>query len=238
MIIATHGILANAVPLNPLNTNLYAVYKAENNTNDSLGVYNGTAQGGLTYNTGKNGYAFIGNGTNAYVSISNNALNSLNTTFSFSFWVNLSTTSGVQAILWNKTYDGTNYYGWSLINNNQYWIFSIGNGTNDVQLQAPSFTSINTWYNVAITRLSSTRSRMYVNGLLVNNNSSFINPNFNLNMRPSIGVANFGPSFSNTIAYYFANNSKIDELNIWNRELTATEVTELYNSGSGKFYPY
>jgi len=30
---------------------------------------------------------------------------------------------------------------------------------------------------------------------------------------------------------------KLDEIAIWkNRELTSTEVTELYNSGAGKFY--
>jgi hypothetical protein len=37
---------------------------------------------------------------------------------------------------------------------------------------------------------------------------------------------------------YAFNGSKVDELNIWNKELTATEVTELYNAGTGKFYPY
>lgn len=29
-----------------------------------------------------------------------------------------------------------------------------------------------------------------------------------------------------------------DEVGFWKKELTATEVTEIYNSGSGKFYPF
>ena len=33
-------------------------------------------------------------------------------------------------------------------------------------------------------------------------------------------------------------NGNIDEVNLWNKELTATDVTELYNAGTGKFYPY
>jgi hypothetical protein len=33
------------------------------------------------------------------------------------------------------------------------------------------------------------------------------------------------------------NGSKIDELNTWNKELTAADVTALYNTGTGKFYP-
>jgi len=66
MILATHGILANSVPLSTLNNSLYAVYNAENNANDGLGFYNGTAIGGITYTAGKIGNAFTFNGTNAY----------------------------------------------------------------------------------------------------------------------------------------------------------------------------
>jgi hypothetical protein len=33
------------------------------------------------------------------------------------------------------------------------------------------------------------------------------------------------------------NGSKLDAIGVWNRVLTATEVTELYNSGNGKQYP-
>ena len=66
MILSTHGIV-NSGSSNPLNINLYAVYKAESNANDSLGTYNGTAQAGLTYSAGKSGNAFVFNGTNAFV---------------------------------------------------------------------------------------------------------------------------------------------------------------------------
>ena len=67
MILSTHGIIGSSGGVLPstLLTNLYAVYKAENNANDSLGTYNGTAQGGLTYTTGKSGNAFVFNGVNA-----------------------------------------------------------------------------------------------------------------------------------------------------------------------------
>ena len=29
----------------------------------------------------------------------------------------------------------------------------------------------------------------------------------------------------------------LDGVNMWNRELSASEITELYNSGNGKQYP-
>jgi len=227
---------ADSVGSSSLKTSLFAVYNGESNANDSYGSNNGIERGGLTYTTGKIGNAFNGNGTTSYVSLANNALNSLTGDFSFSFWVNLSTNSGAQAVLWNKTYDGTNFYGWSLINNNQFWYFAIGNGTNDIKLQSSAPAQINTWYHIVVTRLGSTRSRMYINGILVDSNTSTINPNFNSNMRPSIGAADFGPTYSNLVSYYLSNNSKIDALNIWNREITAAEVTELYNSGNGAQY--
>ncbi len=31
---------------------------------------------------------------------------------------------------------------------------------------------------------------------------------------------------------------QVDELAIWNRALSAAEVTQLYNSGAGKQYPF
>jgi hypothetical protein len=36
---------------------------------------------------------------------------------------------------------------------------------------------------------------------------------------------------------YNSSKIKIDSVSVWNKSLTATEVTELYNSGNGKQYP-
>jgi hypothetical protein len=33
-------------------------------------------------------------------------------------------------------------------------------------------------------------------------------------------------------------NTRLDEIGIWNRALTGTEITDLYNSGSGLTYPF
>jgi len=69
MITSINGILASSGAKSTLLNNLFAVYKAESNANDSLGVYNGTANGGVTYSAGKSGNAFTFNGTTAYVSL-------------------------------------------------------------------------------------------------------------------------------------------------------------------------
>ena len=99
-----YGILNNHVPTlratvmgkirSTLLDNLVSVYKAESNANDSLGAYNGTAIGGLTYTGGKSGNAFQFNGTNSYVSIPNTTAHlDFTGDFSISFWVNYNTTA-------------------------------------------------------------------------------------------------------------------------------------------------
>ena len=221
--------------ISTLSTSLYAVYKAESNANDSLATYNGTAQGGLTYTAGKSGNAFTFNGTNAYVTLPNNSLNSLTGDFSVSVWVNFATLTSIGDILSTFTSFGGNYFGVELYVL-AYFQFNVYNGTTTfTNLQntgAP--ISTNTWYNLVITRKASTGTKMYINGTLNVSNTSTQNPVYTTTNYATIGGSNSGGSYVNLAA----NGTKIDEVNIWNKELTATEVTELYNAGAGKFYPY
>jgi len=106
-----------------------------------------------------------------------------------------------------------------------------------VLLNYTTASLFNSWNNIVIIRKLSTGTKMYINGTLVASNSNVQNPNYHATMTPSIGATNYGPTFANLVQYYASNGSKIDELNVWNKELTETEVTNLYNSGTGKFYP-
>ena len=223
--------------ISSLLTGLYAVYKAESNANDSLGVYNGTAVGGLTYTAGKSGNAFTLNGTDAYVDLGNNIFNSFTSDFSISVWVNLNSVSGNQCILNNLSYNAGISNGWIFYMKNQIPSFEIYTNSGAYQpIGSPTILSTSTWYNIVVTRKSSTRSRIYVNGSLVVADTSSLNPTYVTTSIPipsTIGVWKYNAS---TKIWYL--NGKIDELNTWNKELTDTEVTDLYNAGSGKFYPY
>ena len=240
MILANHGIISSSggLPPSALLTDLYAVYKAESTANDSLGGYNGTAQGGLTYSTGKSGNSFTFNGTNAYVGLPNNSMN-LTGDFSISVWTNFSgVNADFQTVFSNFTYDGLNVYGFLFYYENQILNFSIRNNNGNFLLSYSTSSLFNSWNNVVITRKLSTGTKMYINGTLVASDSNIQNPNYHATMTPSIGATNYGPTYINLVQYYASNGTKIDELNILNKELTATEVTELYNSGTGKFYPF
>jgi len=215
-------------------TGLYAVYKAENNANDSLLNYNGTAQGGLTYTAGKSGNAFTFNGTNAYVSLPNNSLN-IPGDFSVSFWINAQSFPGGSYSVINSVNLSSIYYGWQIYLTANGITFDYYNGTTSIfSLGTGNLLTSNTWHHVSVVRKNNTGNKIYVNGTLAVSNTITTNPVSALTMYSNIGVAFFNGSYINPAN----SNTKIDEVNVWNKELTSTEVTDLYNAGSGKFYPY
>jgi hypothetical protein len=215
-------------------TNLYAIYKGENNANDLLGNFNGTAQGGLTYTTGKSGNAFTFNGSNAYVSLPTNQFK-FTSDFSISTWVNLEYTDATQRMICNYFYDGTNEYGWWLQYTGVHMQFQFVNSTGSVISILYNYSGKNNaWHHVTITKKLNGSLKLYINGALETTNTTTDNPRYTTTHYPAIGVMQYN---STTFTGFTANGSKIDEVNIWNKELTATDVTTLYNSGTGKFYP-
>ena len=198
-------------------------------TNDALLVNNGTAQGGLTYGVGKVGTAFQFNGSNSYVALPTNIFKKTGD-FSFSLWVNANALSGSQAIFGTYFYDGT-IYGWRLDFSNSGMNFGIF-GSSHVNLGISGTFNNGQWYHITVTRKASTGTKVYVNGTLNVSNTSTINPNYATTQYTTIGATQYQPS---TVTYYF--NGKIDGVNVWDKELTQSEITELYNSGNGKQYP-
>ena len=231
---------ADVVGSSSLKTSLVSVYNGESNTNDSKGMNNGTAQGGLTYTTGKIGNAFSFNGSNAYVKLTTDTMKFAGD-FSISAWCYFSGASAnTQTIFSNLTYDGTYGYGYYLYYMNNTLTFQINNSLpfasgGNVQLNY-GVNIFNGWHLVTVTRKSSTGTKMYLNGNLVANNTSTYNPNYHSNMIPSIGSTDYGTTYNGLVNYYSNSGTKIDALNIWTKELTASEVSELYNSGNGAQY--
>lgn len=237
MILANHGIISSSggLPPSTLLTNLYAVYKAESNANDSLSTYNGTAQGGLTYSTGKSGNAFTFNGTNAHVLMPVNSMKK--TTFSVNFWF-FNPSAQSASILTDFGNDGLNKGFYVDLNgNSSHTIRFVGfnSSTNTIALSAtgnPGF--LNRWSMTTIT-VSGTSVKIYLDGTLSASGTMSNTLNYVANSYPCIGAYKLN---NNTPSDYLSNGSKIDEYSVWEKEITSTEVTELYNSGSGKFYPY
>ena len=222
---------------NPLNTSLYAVYKAESNANDSLGTYNGTAQGGLTYTAGKSGNAFTGNGTTGWVNLPDNMWKPIGD-FSISQWIYVANKFDNAAEIFTSYNKSSSTIHWGiecLILFNDFQFVISRNSATQYVTSTPINTYVNQWINVTVTRKADTNVKIYVNGTLASTQPWTLNPIYHTTSYARIGVRHEDIGNNN---YPFYNGMKIDEVALWNKELTSTEVTELYNAGAGKFYPY
>jgi hypothetical protein len=203
---------------------------------DSYGTNNGTLMNGCTFTTGLIGKAFTFDGVNDYVQLPNNSFKPTNTDFSISAWVNFSgTTSNVQTIFSAMTAISTKGYGIILYYYNNALTFQISNASSDDLLNYTS-NIFSSWHLVTVTRKAGSSSKIYLDGTLVASNSLTNNPTFpNSNTYPSIGGTDY--SGTHSPQYFCASGTKLDAVTVWNKELTSTEVTTLYNSGAGKQYP-
>ena len=205
-------------------------------TNDALNTNNGTAQGGLTYGVGKVGTAFQFNGTNAFVSMVNNSFN-LTGDFSISTWLYLTNTGSNQDLFSNADIVSSVDRGYRLSfrGPTNFIRFSIYGGSIVNLDTTTSAIPLNTWTHVVATRKASTGSKIYINGVLSTSDTSVVNPNYAGTFAPCIGV--YKSTTTPSTINYLTNGSRIDALNIWNKELSTSEITELYNAGNGKQYP-
>ncbi len=203
--------------------NPVSYYYLDGNVNDALGVNNGT-NNGATSTTGKIGTAYSFDGATNYISL---GFENTAQSFTLGAWIYINayglvgaqyiggifgtgaTQSGYLSL---RVGDGTSG------NNNK--IFStFGNslgGYND-QIGA-TVLSLNTWYYVTTT-YDGTTLRVYVNGVDDGNSAPASTRTTGTNF--NIGV-------ENGISRYF--NGKIDEAIIYNRALTATQVSNLYQA--------
>lgn len=86
-----------------------------------------------------------------------------------------------------------------------------------------------TWYHVVVTQnTGSSVVTIYVNGSSIGTGSGTAS-NVNNSVDFEIGTATSASFFFDGI---------IDEVGIWNKVLTSTEVTDLYNAGAGLAYPF
>jgi hypothetical protein len=208
--------------------------------NNKFGMDNGTLVN-ATLTTGKIGNAFQFDGIDDYVALPNNSLN-FTGDFSVSAWIYVGNVSGEKYIISNSNGNALNInFGWvfGLFDNK----LSFGSYANTTYTFWTSTNSIvaNTWYHVLVTKKTSQSPKFYINGVLSNNTYPFQNASTE-STNPVYSSATY-PNIKSSIGTYMYNNGsnsygywigKLDALNVWTKELTQSEVTELYNSGNGK----
>jgi hypothetical protein len=226
--------------LTSLKTSLYAVYNGESNANDSFGSRNGTPMGGLTYTTGKIGQAFNFNGSTSYVDMGD-VMDVGTSSWSYSMWFNATNAFFTQTVFGKTIAAGVRGRIWAQIDNNKLVMGFDADATNVIIVETPALSVLaNTWYHVVFVLDRNDKLKLYLNGSLVsltttngtNNLIPYSATNYNTNNPFRIGAYT---ASDNTTAIGFY-SGKIDEFNIWNRVLTQSEITDLYNSGNGSQY--
>lgn len=231
-------ILGGGAAVNPLWNDLLAYYTADNTGNDALGNYNGTLTNGATYGTGiiNNGFSF--DGVNDYVDLGNNLDFDGTTPFSISCFVYHDTSFSTFAHYLSKISYSPSALGYQLNTSSdkiRFYLTALRNGGGYCYVETTnSVLTINTWHHVVMT-YDGSQDISGVNIYVDNTSVALSSLGNNLTGSTSNSDNSSIGAGSNGTAYYM--RGIIDEVGVWNRELTATEVTELYNSGAAKQYP-
>ena len=204
--------------------------------NDAVGTNHGTLMNGASFTTGKIGNAFTFDGVNDYVSFPTNSWNSLvGTDLTISLWVKFSSTAN-QTLISNMSSPSINVWsGWEIrLVGGQPTIYMWNNSGTGVGAQG-AVVSTNTWYHIVATRKKGSRTRIYINGSLAQTDTNTPDPSINGTYYPNIGHLQYSSTYH---GLYMTNGSLIDSVNLWSKEISADEVTQLYNAGNGTQYPY
>ena len=209
-----------------LKTDIVAYWKMQGNSDDDVGSNDG-ADTSISYGTsyGKiDQGALFSNSSGSLMKISNSGQFDFDgEAFSISFWIkptNWDTGKSYTLI----DFEDAGWGGWLLRHERTLTYLS---GNNDQQLSDGKPTT-GVWTHVVFTS-NGTNGKMYYNGSLNYTQNSLT---YNGNSTSDYGLGcNTG---DNNQSYY----GSMDEVGIWDRELTSAEITTLYNSGSGLQYPF
>jgi hypothetical protein len=208
------------------------------NANDDSGNGNNGTVNGATLTTdrfGNTNSAYDFNGTTNYISVMNNS--SLNpSSITISGWISSNanaqnTSGGVRSIVtkWNQTPncggDGENFnVQLSVFNSTNVIAFATSQNSQiaNALKSSTDVIGLNTWKHFVFTHDPSSGQKLYINGVLISSNNT---------LGVLCATTNnlyFGADKLNAALWrYF--NGKIDDIGIWNRALTPSEVTQLYN---------
>lgn len=221
-------VFADQIKGTGLETNLVSYYTLDEesgNADDSAGTNTG-ANTNVTYSAGKinNGGDFDGTASFNIGSDSNLANNTDG--FSVSMW--LQTSDNSQTVFyysnWNSGSSAENFAIWNNNGTDLSVRFNVsGQPVNYVNSSSGVTPTNNTWYHVVAT-YDGSQLIIYVNGVAHSNT---------VNVTPFTGGTSYIGQRGNGSLFSLG---KIDEVGVWDRELTSSEVSQLYNAGMGITY--
>jgi hypothetical protein len=219
--------------LNPstLTIGVVSYWTLDETSGNAIDVAGGGNNGTLTSTTqGVTGIinkAYSFNGTSSKVDMGNPANLSLTTAGSLSCWVYASGNPSDGIVVSKGNFSADTYgYGIDYLGAGKVFDAELASGTKHQTLTFGS-PVLNTWNHLVIT-WDGTTLKGYINGVVTSVPQTVV---------PVSNVNDFvlGYNYATSGAYF---NGRIDEVGVWSRALTASEVTSLYSSGAGNQYPF
>lgn len=214
---------------------LVAHYPFSGNSNDSTSNGNDGVVYGATLSIDRFGIAnsaYSFDGTNDYIKVSN-ASNINNNDYSYNWWVTGNSfpanESSNMLEIGSQGFAGGHYGQLVAINNNYNsttgWRITSGNANyTTVGFQNGVLPSLNTWYNITVTRDDSIVN-LYVNcQLIASGVTNGLFPYYNSPLDMYIGTR-----ADLSLMQFFS--GKMDDIRIYNRALNQTEISSLCNEG-------
>ena len=213
--------------------NLIAYYKLDGNCRDSVNIYDGIPNN-ITFVDGKIGECAQTNGNSQYISLPNEVSVKGWTQVSYSGWCFIESTLSNEFYIITEIANSNGYtraaFGVNVALLPFAGVRTVATGdTGSFQkVTGTSPMSTGTWYFLCgVFDLANGNIILYVNGVAVGSltitASSFVDSD-----PYRIRIFEFDGSGSGSV--------RVDELGIWSKALSATEVSELYNNGAGKTY--
>ena len=208
----------------PPPSGLVSWWGGDNNALDLAGTNDGAPMNGATYGTGRVGRAFSFDGVDDYVNVPNSPSWNFGTNnFSIDFWVNFNSANnpGYNNFIGHDEAGGSNNK-WIFYLKDGLLKFHINGSTGSYEFGSYPFLPVpGTWYHLALTKDGSIY-KFFVNGGLVDTYTA---------ATPSVPDANAPLTIgqSESLGYI---NGLMDEVEIFNRALSADEIASIYNAGS------
>ena len=209
-----------------------AIYRFTNNLQDESGNnYNGTATtGAVTYaqdvicnQVGKfsNSFVTITSGTTAADILPTKAL-------SVAYWVKFNSSGTFHAVVNGALQDNNaDEFGWGVGHNNNTLMFFLRGANNSVgtYMYGPQTLQTNHWYHVVATYDNTTMS-LYLDGVLYNSRTQQSGDIVYQHLSSDV----FGIGAYKDLDEFYPINGSVDEVYIYDKALSATEISNFYNS--------
>jgi hypothetical protein len=208
--------------------NLVSYWRMEGNSNDSKGGNNGTDVG-MSYGTsyGKYGQGgYFASGGQHYFYLSNAVPLQLNT-FTANAWVKMPAAGQAYAAVISCVHRDPPSRGWQLdVDNGFIALATYNEATPHATTYGVGDLRDNTLHMLTAIKSGTSYEDLYIDGNLVLHQTAGLQ-----NATFTSTIVCIGTRQTDDTPYY----GNIDDLSFFNRVLTATEITNLYNSSSGFF---